>query len=90
MPGTVLSISIASMERTPETRAQLIARRRREIYIGVMEGVRKEVEWLERHDFALGILHEGQVVDARTLPPEQRNAVPSTLDFGWLDGPEQP
>jgi hypothetical protein len=78
------------MQRPTETREQLIARRRREIYIGVMEGVRKEVEWLERHNFAVWILHEGQVVDARTLPPEQRTAAPETLDFGWLDGPERP
>ncbi len=78
------------MERTPETREQLIARRRREIYIGVMEGVRKEVEWLERHNFAVWILHEGQVVDARTLPPEQRKAAPEVHDFGWLDDPERP
>jgi len=76
------------MQEPIETREQLIARRRREIHIGVMEGARKEVEWLERHNFAVWILHEGQVVDARTLPPEQRKAAPEVHDFSWLDGPE--
>ncbi|MFT6109672.1 MAG: hypothetical protein ACJA2W_002594 [Planctomycetota bacterium] len=34
--------------------------------------VREEVEWLEKHNFPIWIYHEGEVVDARTLPEEKR------------------
>lgn len=39
-----------------------------------MDGARSEVAWLRRHNFAVWILHEERVVDARALAPHELEA----------------
>ncbi len=47
-----------------ETR-QLVERRFEQIRRGVEEAIRREVAWLERHNFPVWVWRDGRVVDAR-------------------------
>lgn len=48
-----------------ETKQELIERRYREIREGGAEAIRREVEWLKRHNFPVWVCdEEGNVVDA--------------------------
>ena len=42
------------------------------MYREAARAVREEVEWLEKHNFPIWILHEDEIVDARTLPDDVR------------------
>lgn len=46
-----------------ETR-ELVERRFEQIRTGVTEAIRREVEWLERHNFPVWVSENGRVVDA--------------------------
>ena len=46
-----------------ETR-ELVERRFEQIHRGVTEAIRREVAWLERHNFPVWVFRNGQVLDA--------------------------
>lgn len=48
----------------PEARKALIARRLVQIQEGAREAVRREVEWLRRHNFPVWVADNGRVIDA--------------------------
>jgi hypothetical protein len=49
---------------TAETKEQLLDRRLEQIREGATEAIRREVEWLKRHNFAVWVSANGRVVDA--------------------------
>ena len=55
-----------------EARRELIARRQMQILEGAREAVRREVEWLRRHNFPVWVAANGRVVDASKRRDRQR------------------
>ncbi|MEE8469243.1 MAG: hypothetical protein V3T22_12355 [Planctomycetota bacterium] len=47
-----------------ESRDQLLDRRLEQIRRGASEAIRREVEWLKRHNFPVWVWKNGHVVDA--------------------------
>ncbi|MEM8710907.1 MAG: hypothetical protein AAGG01_08145 [Planctomycetota bacterium] len=41
-----------------------------------IRAVQERVKWLEEHNFPIWISHKGEVIDARTLPVEERDLGP--------------
>lgn len=56
-----------------ESREQLLARRLEQIRQGASEAIRREVEWLKRHNFPVWIWKNGRVVDATKSGDEEKS-----------------
>lgn len=41
-----------------------------------LRATQERVKWLEEHNFPIWIVHEGEVIDGRTIPPEERDLGP--------------
>ena len=50
---------------------ELVRRRFEQIERGVREAIRREVEWLERHNFPVWVSENGHVVDASKNDPRK-------------------
>jgi hypothetical protein len=61
---------IEAIVETDESRRELEIQIR--MYREGARAVREEVEWLEKHNFPIWILHNDEIIDYRTLSKEER------------------
>ena len=58
---------------TAEKKDQRLDDRFEQIKRGVTEAIRREVEWLRRHNFPVWVAENGGVVDASKRPSSERD-----------------
>ena len=49
------------------------------MYLEARRAVKEEIEWLEEHNFPIWILFNDEIVDLRTLSPEERASIPDKV-----------